>query len=130
MGQVLQLVETEKTALSIYAQFFPQNTPSCFQQELMEDAIKDLNIWREALIFWAGNDYRPQSIQKLIDYYLQLVGAKPPAFTTGGIVQMSPNANCDHCQNERWIRGNLESWPCDKCRPKELIAWERGRNRR
>jgi hypothetical protein len=129
MGQVLQLIETQTTAVDLYAKFFPQNTPSCFQQELIEDAVKDLVIWREALIYWAGNDYRPQSVQKLIDYYLQLTGGKQ-VFGNGRPAVMSKNADCSKCNNERRIRGTLESWPCDACRPQELMAWEKSRNRR
>jgi len=62
----------------IYAEFFPQFTPSCFQQDLLESAVTDLKLWRETLTFWAGNGYRPQSIQKMISYYdeLQMKRAK------------------------------------------------------
>lgn len=125
MGQLLIMTETE-TALNVYAKFFPTNTPTIFQQEMIEDAVKDLKIWQEALTYWAGNDYRPQSIQKLVDYYRQLIGEKP----TFGYGKRSPNADCDKCNNERRIRSNVESWPCDQCRPQELMAWDKARGRR
>lgn len=52
-----------------YQKFFPHFTPSCYQQDLIETFVTDLDVWRETLMFWAGNDYRPQSIAKMLDYY-------------------------------------------------------------
>lgn len=60
-----------ETPLGIYKKFFPHFTPSVYQQDLMSE-INDLDRWSETLKFWAGNGYRPQSIQKMLDYYASL----------------------------------------------------------
>lgn len=127
MGQVIPL--HQQTPLSIYGEYFPDFHPSCFQQDLLSN-IEDLKIWREALYFWAANSYRAQSIGKLMEYYEQLLGKREPKFAANVTQGRSPNADCDKCGNERRIRGALESWPCDACRPQELMAWGKGRNRR
>lgn len=56
-------------ALTEYNRFFPHFTPNIFQQEMIEDRVTDLGTWRKVLMFWAGNDYRPQSVFKMLDYY-------------------------------------------------------------
>ncbi len=56
-------------ALEIYKRYFPKFDPSCYQQDLIEGAITDFDAWERTLEFWAGNDYRPGSIFKMLDYY-------------------------------------------------------------
>lgn len=55
--------------LELYRQFFPHAEPSCYQQDLIDGSISDIDRWHDTLHFWAGNDYRPQSILKMIEYY-------------------------------------------------------------
>ena len=70
MNNVVNIKTVEQlSALDEYRRFFPGNEPSCFQQDLIEGTVTDLGAWRKALEFWAGNDYRAQSIQKILDYY-------------------------------------------------------------
>lgn len=56
-------------ALTEYNRFFPHFTPNIFQQELIEDRVTDLGAWRKVLTVWAGNDYRPQSVFKMLELY-------------------------------------------------------------
>lgn len=65
-------MEQENEYLQAYKQMFPEARPSIFQMELIEGTVDDLRAWRKTLIFWAGNDYRPQSIFKMLDYYKQV----------------------------------------------------------
>lgn len=58
--------------LELYRHFFPDFTPTCFQQNMIETLAVDEVRWRKTLEYWAGNAYRPQSIQKMFDYYEQL----------------------------------------------------------
>ena len=62
-------MDDTQPALTIYAEYFPEFTPSCFQQDLIEQTVTDMEVWRETLLYWAGNGYRPQSILKMLDYY-------------------------------------------------------------
>lgn len=64
----IKLVES-LTALDIYQQFFPQFTPSPFQQDIIEQTVTDLDRWKATVTFWAANDYRPQSIGKMLEHY-------------------------------------------------------------
>ena len=59
-------------ALTVYQRYFPNFTPSCFQQDMIESAVTDIDAWDKTLLFWASNDYRPASIGKMLDYYDKL----------------------------------------------------------
>lgn len=60
------------TPLELYFQFFPHSFPTCYQQSLLEEYVVDMDRWRRTLEFWAGNDFRAQSILKMIGYYNDL----------------------------------------------------------
>ena len=60
---------SDNSALNEYKRIYPMVTPSIFQQEMIEQCITDIPAWREVLEMWAGNDYRPQSIAKMIECY-------------------------------------------------------------
>lgn len=60
-------------ALTEYQRIFPEHTPSCFQQDLLEQTVTNLPAWRKTLMFWASNAYRPQSIGKMLDYYNEVI---------------------------------------------------------
>lgn len=64
------------TAIETYQRYFPNFTPSCFQQDLIESTVTDMAVWNEVLTYWAGNDYRAQSIKKMLDYYGELTNGK------------------------------------------------------
>jgi hypothetical protein len=56
-------------AIELYKKFFPLAQPSIFQMELIEGNVTDLEVWQRTLEFWAGNDYRAQSVFKIVEYY-------------------------------------------------------------
>jgi hypothetical protein len=62
-------MEQENEHLQAYKKMFPHAKPNIFQMDLIEGFITDANAWQKTLEFWAGNDYRPQSVQKMIEYY-------------------------------------------------------------
>ncbi len=37
--------------------------------------------------------------------------------------------DCTNCKNERWIKGNLENWPCPTCSPERYAAWRKERGK-
>ena len=59
-------------ALTVYRRYFPNFMPSCFQQDMIESAVTDIDAWDKTLLFWASNDYRPASIGKMLEYYDKL----------------------------------------------------------
>ncbi len=61
------------TALLIYKRYFPHLTPNLFQQDKLEQLVTDLERWDATCEFWILNDYRGQSIGKMIGYYNDLV---------------------------------------------------------
>lgn len=65
-------------SLSLYRKFFPHFVPNIYQQELIEVYVTDMAVWLEVLELWAGNDYRPQSVKKMIDCYTEKVNARVP----------------------------------------------------
>ncbi len=87
---------SEPSPLTEYKKVFPFTTPTCFQQDLMETCVTDLDVWREVLEFWGGNDFRPQSIKKMLDCYEEkMVGRreKPERVFT-------PDPPCGVCGKE------------------------------
>ena len=72
--------------------------------EMIAAEIKDLRMWQEALKFWAGNNYRPQSVFKIIEYYKDLVTQGHTRMPFGHVktdvgrnADPAPQANCEQC---------------------------------
>jgi len=61
-----------------YAKAFPHNMPSIFVQEQMLSRIEDKDVWIETVVMWAMNQYRADSIGKMIDCYDDKVKEKQP----------------------------------------------------
>ncbi len=72
-------------------------TPSIFQQDLIQDRVKDLARWKKAIVFWCSNLYRPQSVGKVLDYYDQLAVTARPAAMVGRHEQVSEPIELDFC---------------------------------
>lgn len=105
MPEPLKLIEPVQTPLTEYCRFFPGHTPSCYQQDLIDGNVTDMVRWRTTLEFWAGNDYRPQSIQKMIDYYEKL--DVPKRFEPGRPapdLQIVAAAVCETCGSDMCLR--------------------------
>lgn len=109
-------MEKENPHLAAYKKMFPQARPSIFQMDLIEAWVKDERAWQQTLEFWAGNDYRAQSIQKMIDYYKQIQNGTVQRFEDKTKVQMrvgqneepEPSYKCGVCFDLGWING---TWP-------------------
>lgn len=114
MLQVLKNMETEpqeNVFVAEYRKAFPHVRLSLYQQEMIESQVTDFEAWQEAIMFWAGNAYRAESIFKVIEYYKQA---------------HSSSGKCSECDNG-WIRGNLENWPCEKCNKAAYDRYVRAR---
>jgi len=57
------------TPLEMHKKMFPNVNLNFYQMDLVEVEIDDMGAWEETLKFWASNDYRGQSIGKMIEYY-------------------------------------------------------------
>ncbi len=112
-------MEQENEHLQAYKKVFPNARPTIFQMELIESTVTDAKAWRETLMFWGGNDYRAESVFKMIEYYKEVLGKRqfvstePRAiqciecFDTGVVTQKPENA----------VYGwQVESVECPKCR--------------
>lgn len=56
-------------AVTIYRTHFPETHLSCFNQDQIEQQVKDLAKWEETLKFWKGNQYRATSIANILNCY-------------------------------------------------------------
>lgn len=122
-------MEQENEHIAAYKRIFPHTQPTCFQMDLIEGTITDARAWEQTLTYWAGNDYRPQSIGKMLDYYRQVTQGTVKTFDDPVKVSMKVGApeptvktyNCDTCFDVgkvegEWISSNLcEIVPCPKC---------------
>jgi hypothetical protein len=113
-------MEQENEHLQAYKRVFPQARPTIFQMELIEQTVTDAEAWRTTLIFWGGNNYRADSIFKMLEYYKEALGKKKftnreperainciECFDNGTVMRKPVDAQYD------W---QLEPIPCPKCR--------------
>lgn len=70
--QRIEQSERPSRMIQLYQEAFPKNSLSIPQIEMIDREVTDERRWIEALRFWSGNDYRAQSIFKLIQYYHEL----------------------------------------------------------
>lgn len=88
-------------------------TPSLFQQDLIADRVKDVDKWRKAVIWWASNAYRPQSVGKVIEYYegIDRFGQKKgPDMTVGAWngTASQPDPPCTFCGRDMCLSNHYE----------------------
>lgn len=100
-------------------------TPSIFQQDLIADRIKDVDRWRKAIIFWAGNNYRPQSVLRVIEYYEENPNGKAKHLDVGRSEYIAPPIKCKACNDLKEVTvddpaagysGAVKFIPCADCR--------------
>lgn len=78
--------------IATYQRYFPEFTPSCFQQDMIENLVTNNDAWDKTLLFWASNNYRPQSIGKMLEYYDKLQ-QQPSGDWVADAIQSNPNAD-------------------------------------
>lgn len=113
-------MEQENEHLQAYKRVFPQARPTIFQMELIEQTVTDSEAWRTTLIFWGGNNYRADSIFKMLEYYKDQLGKKKfvnnepertiqclECFDNGQVSRKPENAQYD------W---EMEFIDCPRCR--------------
>lgn len=88
--------EMGQGALAVYRKYFPDYHPNCTQQDLIITDVSNLEVWGQCCRSWAGNGYRPGSIDKLVDFYRQRLNARG----TPGNKRLSPHqviSQSDEC---------------------------------
>lgn len=95
MPQPLRLAEP--TAITEYRRYFPDDTLSCFQLDLVETRATDLKLWGKVLYFWASNGYKGRSIGRMLDYYDEQKIAKQPKRDAGWCCQTCGIFSCGGC---------------------------------
>jgi hypothetical protein len=70
-------MEQENEYLKAYKKVFPNARPTIFQMELIEAQVDDAKAWERTLMFWGGNNYRADSIFKMLEYYREQKHGKP-----------------------------------------------------
>ena len=108
-------MEQENPHIAAYKRVFPGARPSIFQLDMIEGMVTDARAWEQAVTFWAANDYRPQSIGKIIEYYNQSVNGTVQRFEDKTKVQMRVGR---HTEPE-------ETHKCGKCfdTGEALLEW-------
>lgn len=106
--------------IKAYKRVFPFASPSIFQLEMIAGRIQDKGIWNQVLEFWAGNDYRPQSIFKMCNYYDELMierGKKASFVNVGRYIANgeSEYPDCKTCDNTRRIGDWTDGIDCPDC---------------
>lgn len=109
--------------MDIYKRYFPKHELSCYQQDLIEGTVKDLGAWERTLEFWAGNDYRPRSVFKMLAYYHETLRNRSSA-QVGKDTSTPKTYACSECFDTGTVRipdpDSPYSWaakdaPCPKC---------------
>jgi hypothetical protein len=59
--------EGENPAVAIYREFYPEASLGLPKQMLIEDRVDNLIAWRKTLTYWRDNEYRANSVGKMID---------------------------------------------------------------
>lgn len=99
----------ENPFVAAYKRMFPLAQPNVFQLELIEFEIHDAAAWQETLIWWAGNDYRPQSVFKMIEKYKQTLTERMNRNVAANVGRYVPRPDevsfddCRTCDNTRRI---------------------------
>lgn len=83
----------ENEFIAEHRRAFPHVNLSIYQQEMIEYGVHDLEAWKETIRFWAGNDYRGQSIFKMIDYYNGIINGKPQTNSKSNVVTLQRSAD-------------------------------------
>lgn len=91
--------------------------PSCFQQDLIATRVTDTDKWRKAIIWWMSNDYRPQSVGKVLDYYDSmdqelLSKRKGPDMYVGRWdgKTSEPEPPCQYCGSTVCLMNHRDQW--------------------
>lgn len=77
------LAFTENRFIGIYHEFYPDDGLAIFPQEIITNRVSNERMWRKALVFWKGSNYRSISIPKLCDKYDELVEKEKNGKTSG-----------------------------------------------
>ena len=105
----------------MHKKMFPHVNLNFFQQDLIEAEIQDEGAWKETLYFWCGNDYRGQSVFKMIEYYRKLLTDRVKHNEQANVGRYIPDPNevrysdCPTCDNTRRIGDWKDGIECPDC---------------
>lgn len=112
------VVPENMTPLEMYKKMFPHATPNFFQMDMIEAEVQDADVWKETLYYWAGNDYRAQSVFKMLDCYKQKLEERNKGRwqDVGRYESTEPQyADCSTCDNTRRIGDWQTGITCPDC---------------
>ncbi len=66
----------ETSPLEMLMKINPNARLTCFQMEMIEFEVTDTDAWKETLYFWFGNNYRAESVFKMIEYYKGVINGR------------------------------------------------------
>ena len=109
------------TPLEMHKKMFPGASLNFYQMDLLEVEIQDEGAWKETLKFWASNDYRGQSVGKMIDYYNKLIMDRVKQNEQANVGRYIPEPeeityqDCSTCDNTRRIGDWKDGIHCPDC---------------
>jgi hypothetical protein len=105
------------TPLEMHKKMFPNVMLNFFQMDLIEAEIQDADAWKETLYFWAGNDYRGQSVFKMIELYKQKLEDRNKGRwqDVGRPIETESYPDCSTCDNTRRIGSWDSGIRCPDC---------------
>ena len=60
----------------MYLKICPNARLNFFQMDMIEVEVTDVEAWQETLSFWFGNNYRAESVFKMIEYYKGVINGR------------------------------------------------------
>lgn len=68
----LYLMDEQNRIVAIYREGFPAARMTLFQIDYVGLHVTNEKVWQQVVTYWAANDYRPQSVFKMVEYYKEL----------------------------------------------------------
>lgn len=66
----------DSPAVAAYYDRYPGAVLDAEQTALIQAEVKEIDVWRDTLIWWRGQRYRPSSIPRIIERYHEMLGER------------------------------------------------------
>lgn len=116
--------------IELHRKAFPTTRLTIFQQEMIEMEVTDAEAWKETIYFWGGNNYRGESVFRMIEYYKEVIQKRPANRVQVGVDRSEEeHYDCPACfdlklklfPKEGGKPWEMEERPCPRC-AKEAMA--------